>query len=122
MGGKKVQWKLKMDDTQKILLKRHLNKNGEAQVKFTKEVAKECNNYIPYDTGRLKDMMVEIQTTKIIYNAPYARQQFYNNKGLGKQGLNKGGVRGKRWDKRCWIDKGDSIVKSIAQFVGGRSK
>lgn len=122
MGGKKVQWKLKMDDTQKILLKRHLNKNGEGQVKFTKEVAKECNNYIPYSTGRLKDMTVMIQPTKIIYNAPYARKQFYNNKGLGKQGSNKGGLRGKRWDKRCWIDQGDKIVKTIADFCGGRCK
>ena len=96
MGGAKVKWKLVMNNTQKILLKRYLNKNGEAQVKFTKEVAKECNNYIPFNTGRLKDMMVELQPSKIIYNAPYAREQFYNNKGKGKQGLNKGGLRGKR--------------------------
>lgn len=114
--------KLVMNDTQKILLKRHLNKNGEAQVKFTKEVAKECNNYIPYSTGRLKDMMVEVKTDKIIYNAPYARQQFYNNKGNGRGGTVGGGLRGKRWDRRCWIDNGDSIVKSIANFVGGRSR
>lgn len=122
MSGKKVQWKLKMDDTQKILLKRHLNKNGEGQVRFTKEVAKECNNYIPFDTGRLKDMMVELQPSKIIYNAPYARQQFYNNKGNGKQGSSLGGLRGKRWDRRCWIDQGDKIVKTIADFCGGRCK
>lgn len=122
MSGAKVKWKIKMDDTQKILLKRALNKNGEAQVKFTHEVAKECNNYIPYDTGRLKDMMVELQPTKIIYNAPYARKQFYNNKGNGKQGLSQGGLRGKRWDRRMWIDKGGTIIQSIASFCGGRSR
>lgn len=82
--------RIEMNSTQKILLKRYLNKNGEAQELFTKEVAKEFNNYIPYDKGRLKDMMIELKTDKIIYNAPYARKQFYNNKGLGKQGLNKG--------------------------------
>lgn len=114
--------RIKMNDTQKILLKRHLNKNGEAQVKFTKELAKEFNNYIPYDTGRLKDMMVELQPSKIIYNAPYARKQFYNNKGKGKQGLNQGGLRGKRWDRRCWINRGDEIINSVAKFCGGRSK
>lgn len=122
MGGKKVKWKLVMNDTQKILLKRHLNKNGEAQVKFTKEVAKEFNNYTPYDTGRLKDMMVELQPSKIIYNAPYAKKQYYTNKGMGKQGENIGGTRGKYWDRRCWIDNGDRIVKSIANFVGGKSR
>ncbi len=114
--------KIKMDDTQKILLKRHLNKNGEAQVKFTKEVAKECNNYIPYDTGRLKDMMVELKVDKIIYKAPYARKQYYANSGNGKQGNLSGGLRGKLWDKRMWQTKGDSIVQEIADFCGGKSK
>ena len=114
--------RIKMNDAQKILLKRHLNKNGEAQEMFTKECAKRMNNYIPYDTGRLKDMMIKLQTSKIIYNAPYARKQFYSNKGNGKQGLSQGGLRGKRWDKRCWIDNGDKIVQSIADFVGGRVK
>lgn len=122
MSGAKVKWKLVMNDTQKLLLKRYLNKNGEAQVRFTKEVAKEFNNYIPFKTGRLKDMMVELQPSKIIYNAPYARKQFYNNKGNGKQGLSQGGLRGKRWDRRCWADNGDKIVKSIADFVGGKSR
>jgi hypothetical protein len=114
--------KIQMNDTQKILLKRHLQKNGEAQIKFTKEVAKNCNNYIPFKTGRLKDMMIELQTDKIIYNAPYAAKQYYDNKGLGKQGTSLGGLRGKMWDKRMWIDKGDSIVKTIAEFVGGKAK
>ena len=114
--------RLKMNDTQKILLKRHLNKNGQAQELFTKECAKQMNNYVPFDSGRLKDMSVELKTSKIIFNAPYARKQYYTNKGLGKQGLNQGGLRGKRWDRRCWIDNGDKIVKSIANFVGGRSR
>lgn len=114
--------KIKIDDTQKILLKRHLNNNGDAQIKFTKEVAKQCNNYVPFKTGRLKDMMIQLQTSKIIYNAPYAAKQYYTNKGAGKQGTSNGGLRGKLWDRRCWIDNGDKIVKSIAEFCGGRSK
>lgn len=114
--------KVEMNDTQKILLKRYINKNGQAQIKFTKEVAKNCNNYVPFKVGRLKDMMIELQTDKIIYNAPYAAKQYYTNKGLGKQGTSNGGLRGKMWDKRMWIDKGDSIVKTIAEFVGGKVK
>lgn len=118
----KVKWRLKLNDTQMILLKRHLNKDGQAQEHFTKECAKWMNNYVPFDTGRLKDMSVELQPDKIIYNTPYARKQFYNNKGNGKQGTATGGLRGKRWDKRCWIDNGDKIVKELAKFVGGRSR
>lgn len=113
--------RVKMDSSQKILLKRYLNKNGQAQVMFTKECAKAFNNYVPFKTGRLKDMMVEIHSDKIIYNAPYARKQYYSNKGLGKQGLSTGGVRGKLWDRRGFLNHGDEIVKSVAQFVGGRA-
>ncbi|MBN3409944.1 capsid protein [Clostridium botulinum] len=109
--------KIQIDKTEKILLKRYLNKNGQAQVKFTKEVAKECNNYVPFLTGRLKDMSVELKTDKIIYNAPYAAKQYYTNKGG-----NRGVLRGKFWDKRMWSDKGDKIVQTVAEFCGGRSK
>lgn len=117
-----IKVRIEMNDVQKILLKRSLNKNGNAQVKFTKEVAKYCNNYVPFKTGRLKDMMITIGTNKIIYNAPYATKQYYTNKGIGKNGTSQGGLRGKMWDKRMWSDRGDEIVKSVAQFVGGRSK
>jgi len=114
--------KIQMDDTQKILLKRYLNKDGQAQIKFTRECAKWMNNYVPYDTGRLKDMDVEIATDKVIYHAPYARKQYYTNKGMGKQGCSLGGLRGKMWDRRAWSNHGNDIVKSVAQFVGGRSR
>ena len=114
--------KVVMDNTQKILLKRYLNKNGKAQVRFTKECAKAFNNYVPFDTGRLKDDMVQLETSRIIYNAPYSRKQYYSNKGLGKQGNQVGGKRGKFWDKRAWVDNGDKIVQTIAEFCGGRAK
>lgn len=114
--------RIQMDDTQKILLKRYLNNNGQAQIKFTKECAKAFNNYVPFKTGRLKDMMIELQSSKIIYNTPYAAKQYYGNKGNGKQGTSQGGLRGKMWDRRGFIDHGDKIVQSIAQFCGGRSK
>lgn len=114
--------RIKMDPTQKILLKRSLNKDGKAQVFFTKECEKAFNNFVPYDTGRLKDMMVTLKTSSIIYSAPYAKKQYYSNRGLGKQGTSNGGIRGKYWDKRGWISKGDNIVKSVADFVGGKAK
>lgn len=117
MGVKVI---IEMQPTQKILLKRYLNNNGSAQAKFSKECAKWMNNYVPYLTGRLKDMNVVVNKNNVTYEAPYARKQFYTNKGNGRQGLNKGGLRGKRWDKRAWADKGDEIVKTISEFVGGR--
>lgn len=112
--------KIKMDKSQKILLKRKLNENGEAQVKFIKTCAKEMNNYVPFDTGRLKDMSVELGTDFIKYNTAYAKRQYYTNQGKGKK--NKAGIRGKLWDKRMWNSKGNLIIKEIADFVGGKGK
>lgn len=112
----------KIDDTQKILLKRHLNKNGEAQKLFTKKVEEYSNVYVPFLTGNLKDSEVKVNTNNITYTASYAKKQYYNNAGLGKQGASNGGLRGKMWDRRCWIDHGDHIVKLIAEFCGGRVK
>lgn len=114
--------RVEIDDSQKILLKRYLNKNGKAQIEFTKQVAKYSNNYIPFKTGRLKDMMVTLESDRIIYNAPYAAKNFYLNKGNGRSGTSQGGLRGKQWTRRAWIDNGDKIVKTIAEFVGGKAK
>lgn len=112
--------RIQMDNTNKILLKRYLNDNGEAQAKFSKECAKAMNNYVPFKTGRLKDMNVVVNKNNVTYYAPYAKRQYYTNKGNGRQGTVQGGLRGKHWDKRTWVDKGNTIVRTIADFVGGR--
>ncbi len=112
----------KIDDTQKILLKRHLNKNGEAQKLFTKKVEEYSNVYVPFLTGNLKDSEVKVNTNNITYTASYAKKQYYNNVGLGKQGMNLGGLRGPRWEKRMWADRSNEIIKEVASFVGGKIK
>lgn len=112
--------KVKLEDKEKILLKRKLNKGGEAQVFFTKECAKRMNNYVPFLTGRLKDMSVSMGADYVKYSTPYARKQYYTNAGKGIK--NTSGLRGKLWDKRMWNNEGQLIVKNLANFVGGKSK
>ena len=114
--------RLEMQPTQKILLKRKLNRNGAAQVFFTKECAKEFNNYVPFLTGRLKDVMITIGVDKITYSAPYAKRQYMSNMGTGKEGFCRGGLRGPYWDKRAWINKGDEIVQRVADYCGGSAR
>jgi len=75
---------------------------------------------VPYDSGKLKDIDVEIGTDFVEYNAPYAKKQYYTNRGKGKK--NKVGIRGKLWDKRMWADKRKTIIKALANFVGGKDK
>ena len=115
-------YKLQLDPTQKILLKRYLNKNGKAQAFFTKTCEKHMNKYVPFLTGNLKDITCTVKTKQIVYNAPYSRKVYYTNQGMGKQGTATGGLRGRYWDKRMMSSEGNTIVKEVANFVGGRAK
>ncbi|WP_143314496.1 minor capsid protein [Clostridium sp. HBUAS56017] len=122
---------ISFNSTEKILLKRNLQKGGKVQQFFTNEVARQSNPYIPFDNGGLKDKQVQILPDKIKYNAPYARYQYYGkvmvgnapkkvtDKDLSYHGAPK---RGKMWDKRMWADRGKEIVRSVASFAGGRVK
>ncbi len=123
----KVDITLSMEPADKILLKRHLNKNGKAQKFFTHEVRRNCDPYVPMQTGILKNTAVE-HVNHIEYVQPYARRQYYGNQGTGKQGTTKLSahnykcLRGKLWDKRMWADRGEKIVQSVADYCGGRAK
>ena len=105
--------RLQIDPADKILLKRNLNQNGKGQKFFTHEVRRLSDPYVPFRTGILKNNVTETATT-ITHNAPYARRQYYENKGNG--------LRGKRWTERMWADCGPEIVKSVANFCGGKAK
>lgn len=106
-----TKFTLKMNPTQKILLKHHLNKNGAGQRFFTNEIRRLSDPYVPLLHGPLKNTAVT-EVNRIIYIQPYARRQWYENKGNGK--------RGKMWCIRMWSDRGNEIVVSVAKFCGGR--
>lgn len=103
---------LKMDAAEKILLKRSLGKNGKAQHFLTHEIKRLSGPYVPRLNGPLEDEAIET-TNQIIYAKPYARRQWYENKGNG--------LRGKQWCLRMWANRGKEIVRSVAKFVGGES-
>lgn len=124
---KNTRMTLQMDPTDRILLKRYLNKNGKAQKFFTHEVRRYCDPYVPFQTGILKGTAVEHENY-IEYVQPYARRQYYENTGGGRRGTTKRSahnykcLRGKLWDKRMWADRGKEIVQSVAKFCGGSRK
>ena len=102
---------LQMDPADRILLRRNLNQNGKAQQFFTPEVRRQCDPYVPMQTGVLKDTAIEHDTC-IEYVQPYARRQYYEHRGNG--------LRGPQWDRRMWPNRGPQIVQAVANYVGGR--
>lgn len=105
--------KLKIDPADKILLKRNLNRNGRGQQFFTHEVRRLSDPYVPFLSGTLKDTAQEL-TSRIEYVQPYARRQYYENRGNG--------LRGSHWTERMWADRGKEIIQSVAAYCGGKTK
>lgn len=105
--------RLQIDPVDQILLKRNLNKNGKGQRFFTHEVRRLADPYVPFLTGVLKNTATE-ETSRIVYNTPYARKQYYTNPGNG--------LRGPHWIERMWADRGKEIVKATAAYCGGKAK
>jgi hypothetical protein len=107
-------------NAQQILNNRGLGHDKRAQKFFTNEVKKFSDPYTPMDSGMLKSN-VSISSDSITYSSPYARYQYY---GISKNGkaFNYAGapMRGGKWDKRMWSDRGSEIVKSVADLVGGK--
>jgi len=126
---------LKMQPTQKILLKRNLNKNGNGQKFLTHEIRRLSDAYVPMDTGILKNTAVE-DVNRIIYVQPYSKRMWYEHRGARNQRIRYSekdgkkkrivvpggstGKRGRQWLSRMWADRGDEIVKSVASYCGGR--
>lgn len=105
--------KINIDSANAILAKRKLGKGGEAQRFAVHEVRRITDDYVPFLNGPLKNTAVENEDS-IEYVQPYARKQYYENKGNG--------LRGKEWDKRAWADRGEEITESVAEFIGGNTK
>ena len=114
--GTKVH--LQMDPTERILLKRNLNKNGKGQRFFTHQVRTLSDPYVPYLNGPLSEDVTEL-ANQIIYNSPYARRQWFENQGKNRS---KHPLAGPRWTERMWPDRGKEITQAVAKYCGGRAK
>lgn len=115
-------YSLKMDSTQRILMRRGLDADGRVQRFFITEVARMADPYVPMDDGHLKNTK-RIYPSYIHYPQNYAKRQYKTNRGLGKEGVNRGsGKRGARWIERMWRDHGNQIINSVARFAGVRGK
>ena len=80
-------------------------------------VDSECLRYCDPLTPRLTGMLIKsgelgsvIGSGELKYLAPYARKQYYENKGKGQ--------RGGRWFERMKASKKETIRKGAAQIIG----
>lgn len=98
-----------------LLSKRNLQEQGEVQKFIDSEVLRLTDPYVPMDSGELKrsgTKHTKIGSGKVIYKTPYARRQYFNNKGRG--------LRGRQWFHRSKVDNKDTILKGAIKKAGAR--
>lgn len=105
-----------IDKFASVVKRRGLEKSGRVQQALDSVILQTCDPYIPFDTGMLRDsgiLNTAIGSGEIEYNTPYARKQYYENKG-GK------GLQGKLWFERAKSDHLPEWGEVVENESGGR--
>lgn len=102
---------------------RSLEKGGRVQKYVDSTVLRLSDPYVPFLTGMLKTSGIRgtiLGSGEVDYIVPYARVNYYNNRGRGKQGTARGGIRGKMWFHRMKADHLGDIINGAAKVAGGK--
>lgn len=112
----KMTGRLEMDSLSAILKRRGLETRGAVQRYIDSEVIRYCDPYVPFLTGALKNsarLHTVIGSGLVVYATPYARRQYYTNKGNGK--------RGRLWFERMKNDHKGAILRGAMKIAGGNT-
>lgn len=112
-------FKLEIKDLNKILANRGLEVRGAVQMFIDNEVLRQCNPYVPKDTGELirsGTAHTKIGSGEVKYRTPYARRWYYRPAQF--TGAPK---RGNYWFERMKQNGGlESILKGAKRIAGAR--
>lgn len=113
--------KFELKPLQEILSCRGLESRGTVQKHIDSEVLRYCSPYVPIKTGTLRRSgtdSTDIGSGEVVYNTPYARQQYYNT----SESRPYSPLAGAKWFERMKIDHKDDILRSAAKIAGGKVK
>ncbi len=133
--------KLKLKGAKQLIEAFGLGERGRIQAQLTNEIYKHSDKYTPFDNGDLKRNTV-VTADKIHYFSPYARFLWYGKLMVGEKTgrvwakkhegkvlarptrylkYNGAPRRGRMWVVRMWNDRGQEILKGLANN-GGKGK
>lgn len=95
---------------------------SRAQKFVDSEVLRRCDPRVPFRTGMLKKSGIlgtVVGSGLVRYNAPYARRNYYENRGNGIEGKNKGGKRGKLWFEDMKKEDRADILRGAQRIARG---
>ncbi len=108
-----IRVSVELKPANQIIGERGLDKGGRVQRYIDGAVVDFCEPYVPFDTGALKESPRTCSPPgegRVVYGVPYARRQYYENKGDG-------GLRGARWFDRMKADRLDEIVQGAKEAI-----
>jgi len=103
-----IKYSLKDFNKGKIIDKFGMQDGGKAELFLANTCFKRMSKYVPKDTGALMTTTT-IRAGSVTYEQPYARKQFYTNKGKGR--------RGKRWDLAMKNNEKHIVAKEVENYV-----
>ena len=112
----------RMNSAEEILRSRGIQKGGRVQKFIDSEVLRHVDKYVPMRSGFLKNcakLASVIGSGIIRYTAPYAKSNYYSNRGFGTQGTAQNGLRGRLWFERMKTACRDIIIEGAARMAGG---
>lgn len=123
--GKRFVVKTSFPDMPQAIAKLGVDEGGDVQKRLTDEIFARIKAYVPEKTGVLRSSGTIETPTRITYDTPYARSQFF---GVTREGVPfdyqpTGPKVGSHWDRRLVADEGEAIVETINRYVrqrGGR--
>lgn len=123
MSKNSIKVTLQVAPQNELLVRRGLQKGGRVQQYIDSEVLRCGDSYVPMQTGKLKQSGITstvVGSGMVHYNTPYARKNYYDNKGMGNQCLNRGGKRGRLWFERMKPDHLPGILKGVKRIAGAK--
>ena len=111
--------------TAQLLRERGIEKGGKVQKFIDSEVIRCMDPFTPYHNGDLKKSAIlgtVIGSGRVKYTAPYARRNYYENAGLGNEGTQRGGRRGRKWFERMKLIYLPQILNGAARLSGAERK
>lgn len=104
----KIEYTLENFNPIKITNKYGLTDRGKAQLFLANNAFRRMEKYVPRDTGALATTVI-IEPGSVTYIQPYARKQYYTNKGKG--------LRGKQWDKKMIANERDVLNREFESYI-----
>lgn len=119
----------RINSAEEILRSRGIQKGGRVQKFIDNAVLQHVDKYVPMRSGDLKNLAkltTVIGSGLIRYEVPYAKSNYYGNKGLGNEGVaarnGSRGLRGRLWFERMKTACRDIILEGAARMAGGRRR